>query len=138
VRRRNAISYLAAVALLIAATAPPRAEEAPPDATWIKAHASALALDVFQHLQAGQIDRAQLTPLYNQQLTDGAVKEMARHLKSYGAPTGGDLLQTHTIDTQTFTLVKLLFERGEALTMMIDYDADRKITAISFPNMGQD
>ncbi len=137
-RRRNAMKYLAAAALLFATMSVPRAEEAALDAAWIKAHASALALDLFQHLQAGRIDRAQLTPLYSQQLPDSAVAEMARRLKTYGAPTGSDLRQFRTMDTQTFTLVKLFFERGDAMTIMIGYDENRKITAISFPSMGQE
>jgi hypothetical protein len=92
-------------------------------------------------MQTGQIDRAQLTPNYSAQLTDDAVKHMAQYLKEYKygvVPTGAEVLQRRTIDAQAFCLVKLLFPRGDAASLMLGFNPAGKITGISLTGMAGD
>jgi hypothetical protein len=96
------------------------------------------ALQWFERLQAGQIDRTQMTTALGERLTDDAVKEMARYLKSYGAATRDEIIQTRTIENQTFYVLKLFLQRGDALTLLIGFDENGKITGVTFPSMGQE
>ena len=92
-----------------------------------------LALQWFAQMEAGQIDRAQLTSGYSAQLTDDAVQAMSRQLKQYGAsPTSAQVLRNRTTDDQTFYLVKLIFPRGDAAAMLVGFDTQGKITGIDF------
>jgi hypothetical protein len=96
------------------------------------------ALGLFERLQAGQVDRTQMTTALSEHLTDEAVQEMARYLKSYGPATGDEIVQTRKIQDQTFYVVKLFLQRGDALSLLIGFDENGKITGISFPSMGQE
>jgi hypothetical protein len=97
-----------------------------------------LALEWFECLQAGQIDRTQMTTELSAHLTDDAVMGMARHLKTYGPATGDEIVQIRTIQDQTFYVVKLFLERGDALSLLIGFDDKGRITGISFSSMGQE
>jgi hypothetical protein len=56
-------------------------------------------------MEAGQIDRTQLTPQYGVQLTDHAVQATSYQLKEYGAsPIGAQVLRSHTAGDQTIHL----------------------------------
>ena len=96
------------------------------------------ALQWFERLQTGEIDRTQMTAALNENLTDDSVKEMARYLKSYGPATGDEIIQTRKIQDQTFYVVKLFLQRGDALSMLIGFDENAKITGITFPGMGRE
>jgi hypothetical protein len=101
----------------------------------------ALALRWFGEMQSGQIDRAQLAPGYSAQLTDDVVKKTAQYLKdhAYGAqPVGTQILLTRTIGDQKFYVVKLIFPRGDAASLMLGFDEDGKITGISLMSMAGD
>lgn len=98
----------------------------------------AFVLEWFAHLQAGQVDRTQMTTAFSEHLTDDAVKEMSRYIKSYGPATGDEIVQSRTIEDQTFYLVKIFLERGDALSLLIGFDKNGKITGITFPSMGQE
>ncbi len=101
--------------------------------------AKALALQWFLKLQAGKIDRAQYAPAYGALLTDDAVKAMSHHLNEYGAsPTSAEILQSRSAGTQRFYMVKLLFPRGDAASILFGLDSDSKITAISIVTMAGD
>ena len=53
------------------------------------------ALEWFTQMQAGRLDRACLTDVYNAQLTDDAVPAMSRHLNEYtwsAAEAGAEIL----------------------------------------------
>ena len=100
-------------------------------------HVKALALEWYEHMQSGQIDRTQLAKAYSDQLTDDAVQEMARYLKTYGPADGAQILQTRTMGRQTFYLVKLFLQRGDAMALLIGLDEAGKITGIAPANMGQ-
>ena len=98
----------------------------------------AFALDWFEHLQAGQIDRAQMTAALSETLTDDSVEEMSRYLKAYGPAMRGEITQNRRIQDQTFYVVKLFLQRGDALSLLIGFNDDGKITGITFPSMGQE
>jgi hypothetical protein len=100
-----------------------------------------LALVWFARMQTGQIDRTQLAAEYNAQLTDDAVQAMSRFLKEhdYGAsPTGAQVLKTSTVGEQTFYVVKLLFPRGDAASLLLGFNAEGKITGINLMSMAGD
>jgi hypothetical protein len=100
-----------------------------------------LALEWFGRMQSGQIDRSQLTPDYSAQLTDQAVQGLSKHLKedNYGvSPTGAKVLRERTAGEQTFYVVKLIFPRGDAASLLIGLNAEGKITGISFLSMAGD
>jgi hypothetical protein len=102
------------------------------------ASVKAIALEWFEHLQAGQIDRTQMTTALSETLTDDSVKEMSHYLKSYGPTTGAEIVQDRKIEDQTFYVVKLLLKRGDALSLLIGFDESGKITGVTFPSMGQE
>lgn len=96
------------------------------------------ALDWFRRLQEGQIDRTQMTTALSENLTDESVDEMSRHLKSYGPATGDEIAQNRRIEDQIFYVVKLFLQRGDALSLLIGFDHDGKVTGVTFPSMGQE
>jgi hypothetical protein len=100
-----------------------------------------LALQWFDRMRTGQIDRTQLTPDYSAQLTDGIVQAMSKYLKDhdYGAPPlGAQVIKTRTIGEQTFYVVKLVFPRGDAASLLFGFNANCKITGISLMSMAGD
>ena len=99
----------------------------------------AIALQWYSQMQAGQLDRTQLAAAYSAQLRDGAVREMSRKVNLYGAsPNSAQVLQSRTIADQKFYLVKLIFPRGDAASLLIGFDAQGKITGIDFMSMAGD
>jgi hypothetical protein len=107
----------------------------PPAADNVKA----LALRWYEQMQAGKLDRSQLAAAYSAQLTDDAVRGMSRKVNLYGAsPTSAEILQNRTIADQTFYLVKLIFPRGDAASLLIGFDAQGKITGINLMSMAGD
>ena len=76
----------------------------------------AFALEWFGRLRDCQIDRAQMTAeVSNNLITGYAVKEMSNYLKSYGAATGDEIVESRTMENQRFYLVEIFFHRGGAL-----------------------
>ena len=129
--------YLAAL-MLVAALLTGGAVSAladPPAADNVKA----LALRWYERMQAGQLDRTQLAAPYSAQLTNDAVREMSRNVNLYGAsPTSAEILQSRTTADQTFYLVKLIFPRGDAASLLIGFDTQGKITGINLMSMAGD
>ena len=112
-----------------------------PSSEWTANEVEALALEWFAQMQSGQIDRTQLAAEYSAQLTDDAVREMSRYLKEYkygASPTGAQVLKTRAIGEQTFYVVKLVFPRGDAASLLLGFNAERKITGISLMSMAGD
>jgi hypothetical protein len=98
-----------------------------------------LALEWYLGMQAGQIDRTQLTDAYSAQLTDHAVQEMSRRLNEYGAsPRSAEILQSRTIGDQTFHVLKFHFPRGDAASFLFGFGAEGKITGIGLTMMAGD
>ena len=107
----------------------------PPAADEVKA----LALRWYTQMQVGQLDRAQLAAAYSAQLSDDAVREMSRKVSLYGAlPKCAEILQSRALGDQRFYLVKLIFPRGDAASLLIGFDAQGKITGIDFVSMAGD
>ena len=101
----------------------------------------ALALKWFAQMQTGHIDRAQLTSGYNARLTNDAVREMSLYLKEhdYGVPPlRAEVVQTRTSGDQTLYVVKLVFPRGDAASLLFGFNAQGKITGISLLSMAGD
>jgi hypothetical protein len=101
----------------------------------------AVALQWFEQMRTGRIDRTQLTPEYSAQLSDDAVKKMSAYLNEYkygASPTGAQVLRTRTIGEQTFYDVKLTFPRGDAASLLFGFNAEGKITGIALMSMAGD
>ncbi len=101
----------------------------------------ALALQWFARMRTGEIDRSQLAPEYDAHLTVRAVEDMSRYLKAYefGAlPLEARVLKTSDAGTQRFHVVKILFPRGDAASLLMGLNADGKITGISLMSMAGD
>jgi hypothetical protein len=101
----------------------------------------AIALNWFEQMRTGQIDRTQLSAEYSAQLTDDAVKKMSAYLNEhkYGAsPTGAQILRTRSIGEQTFYDVKFTFPRGDAASLLLGFNAEGKITGIALMSMAGD
>jgi hypothetical protein len=98
-----------------------------------------LALHWFAQMQAGKIERAEYAAAYGAQLTDDAVQAMSHHLNEYGAsPIRSEIMQKRLIDNQTFYLVKLVFPRGDAASLLFSFDIEGKITGIGVESMAGD
>jgi hypothetical protein len=99
----------------------------------------AFALQWYEQMQAGKIDRNQYTAAYSAQLTDDAVQAMSHHLNEYGAsPLHAEVMQKRSIDSQTFYRVKLIFPRGDAASVVFGFDAAGKITGVAVESMAGD
>ena len=136
---------LAAIALLAAALS--SADAASPPAFPAQAgvltdkSVEAVALQWFERMRTGQIDRTQLTAQYSAQLTDDVVKKTSAYLTEYkygASPSAAKILRTRTIGEQTFYNVKLLFPRGDAASLLFGFDAEGKITGIALMSMAGD
>ena len=137
-RRRFAQETLLATLLLFGSLVFALGDQSSPVDANSSNSVKAFTLQWFGHLQAGQIDRTQMMTALNEHLTDDAVKEMARYLKSYGPATGDEIVENRRIQNQTFYVVKLFLVRGDALTLLIGFDDDGKVTGITFPSMGRE
>jgi hypothetical protein len=128
-------------ALLTGSVAAALAGSPPPSSVPREKSIETLALEWFAKMRTGQIDRTQLTADYSAQLTDDAVQAMSRYLKEYeygASPTGAQVLKTRTIGEQTFYVVKLVFPRGDAASLLLGFNAEGKITGISLMSMAGD
>jgi hypothetical protein len=128
-------------ALLTGSVAAALAGSPPPSSVPTENSVETLALEWFAKMRTGQIDRTQLAADYSAQLTDDAVQAMSRYLKEYeygASPTGAQVLKTRTIGEQTFYVVKLVFPRGDAASLLLGFNAEGKITGISLMSMAGD
>jgi hypothetical protein len=118
-----------------------KALESSPTGPQAEGSVERLALDWFERMRTGKIDRTRLTVEYNNQLTDAAVQEMAEFLKQYeygAAPLGAQVLLKRSGGQQTFYIVKIVFPRGDAASLMFGFDADGKISGINLMSMAGD
>ena len=128
-------------ALLTGSVAAALAGSPPPSSVPTENSVETLALEWFAKMRTGQIDRTQLAAAYSAQLTDDAVQAMSRYLKEYeygASPTGAQVLKTRAIGEQTFYVVKLVFPRGDAASLLLGFNAEGKITGISLMSMAGD
>jgi hypothetical protein len=137
--RRRFVGIGLAATLLTGGIAAGLTDGAPPASAQSEDRVRALALQWFVQLQAGHLDRTQLTAAYSAQLTDEIVRVTSRHLNQYGAsPIVAHIMLSRTIGEQTFYLVKLHFPRGDAASLLLGFNAEGKITGISIMSMAGD
>jgi hypothetical protein len=128
-----------AAALLAGSSAAALADPAPVSNAPTHDDVKTIALRWYAEMQAGRLDRTKLTAAYSAQLTDDAARQMSRKVNFYGAsPKSTEILQSRTVADQTFYLVKLIFPRGDAASLLIGFDADGKINGIDFISMAGD
>jgi len=129
----------AVTAVLTGNVAAALADPASPTNAAAEERAKALPLRWYKQMQAGQIDRRQLTAAYSAQLSDDVVRQMSHNVNLYGAsPKSAEILQSRTTADQKFCLVKLIFPRGDAASLLMGFDAQGKITGINFLSMAAD
>jgi hypothetical protein len=99
----------------------------------------AFALQWYARMQAGNFDRSQYAATYGAQLTPEAVRAMSQHLNQYGAsPLRAEIVKKRSVENQTFYLVKFIFPRGDAASLLFGFDAEGKITGIGVESMAGD
>jgi hypothetical protein len=134
---RVGVSGLVA-ALLVCPGAPAHADAAPSVVSTVDG-VTAFAMHRFTEMQAGRTDRSQYAAAYRAQVTDDAVKAMSHALNEYGAsPLRAEIVQTRKIDDQTFYVVKFVFPRGDATSLLFGFDAAGKITGVGVGGMAGD
>jgi hypothetical protein len=132
--RRTGLAALVA-ALTVGPIAPASTDTAPA----AEASVTAWTMQWFEEMQAGRTDRSQYAPTYRAQITDDAVTEMSHALNKYGAsPLRAEIVQTRNSGEQTFYVVKFVFPRGDATSMLFGFDAAGKITGVGIGGMAGD
>lgn len=72
-------------------------------------------------------------------MTDEAVAAMARDLNRYGAsPLRAEIVNTKKEGDQTFAIVKFVFPRGDATSLLFGFDASGKVTGIAVGGIAGD
>ena len=125
--------------LAIQPVARARADAAAPASAPTQASVTAWTMHWFTEMQAGRTDRSQYAPVYRAQVTDDAVRAMSHDLDKYGAsPLRAEIVQTRKIEDQTFYVVKFVFPRGDATSLLFGFDAAGKITAVGVGGVAGD
>src|ERR1700722_17697995 len=91
------------------------------------------AVEWFDRMRTGQIDRTQLSADFNAQLTDATVETTSRFLQAHGyveSPTAATLVDTKTAGDETLYTVKLSFAQGKATNLQISVGDDGKYNDI--------
>jgi hypothetical protein len=132
-------SVLLVLALLTVGITAPPANAAPPVSMATDDSVKAFTLQWYAQMQAGKFDRSQYSAAYGAQLTDEAVQAMSKHLNVYGAsPLRAEIMKKHSVENQTFYLMKFIFPRGDAASLLFGFDAEGKITGIGVESMAGD
>jgi len=97
------------------------------------------AMNWFTEAMAGRINRLQYSATFAPQVTDEAVAKMASDLNKYGAsPLRAEIVQTKKDGEQRFYVLKFVFPRGDATSLLFGFDARGKITGIAVGGMAGD
>ncbi|WP_294535136.1 hypothetical protein [uncultured Rhodoblastus sp.] len=100
---------------------------------------SAWAMRWFTEMMAGRTDRSQYATAFASQVTDAAVAGMAHDLNEYGAaPLRAEIVQTRKDGDQTFAIVKFVFPRGDATSLLFGFDTAGKITGVAVGGIAGD
>lgn len=92
----------------------------------------AWAMRWFTEMMAGRTDRSQYSADFAPQVTDETVARIAQDLNRYGAsPLRAEIVQTKKDGDQTFAVVKFVFPRGDASSLLFGFDAAGKITGVA-------
>jgi len=128
---------LALLAFAPAATA--RADEVPASGAPTGATLTNWAMHWFTEMMAGRTDRSQYAPAFAPQVTDDAVARIAQDLNRYGAaPLRAEIVQSKKDGEQTFYVLKFVFPRGDATSLLFGFDAAGKITGVAVGGMAGD
>ena len=128
------IATVAAGPLLMA-----RAEEAPLGAVPTGSALTVRVMRWFTEMMGGRTDRSQYSADFASQVTDAAVARIAHDLNTYGAsPLRAEIVQTKKDGDQTFAVVKFVFPRGDATSLLFGFDAAGKITGVAVGGMAGD
>jgi hypothetical protein len=132
------VAVLAAV-LAVGPVAPLCSDAASPAGAPTEGGMTAWAMQWFKEMQAGHTDPSQYAPAYRAQVTNDAVKAMSHALDEYGAaPLHAEIVQTRKIGEQTFYVVKFVFPRGDATTLLFGFDPAGKITGVGVGGLAGD
>ena len=116
-----------------------RPADAAPPASWPRTRCKGFAIQWFAEMQAGKIDRSLYAPAYVAQVTPEGVRPMSRDLNQYGAsPLRAEIMKKRSAENQTFYLVKFVFPRGDATSLLFGFDAGGRITGIGVESMAGD
>ncbi len=138
VLRRIGLALLV-VLLAVAPVATVRADETPVVATPTGAPLTTWAMQWFAEAMTGRTDRSQYAPAFAPQVTDEAVARISHDLNHYGAaPLRAEIVQTKKEGDQTFTVLKFVFPRGDATSLLFGFDAAGKITGIAVGGLAGD
>ena len=136
--RRVGVPVLVA-ALSVGPIAPVRVDAQSTAGAPTEASVTTWAMQWFKEMQAGRTDRSQYAPAYRAQVTDDAIKGMSQALDKYGAsPLRAEIVQTRKIGEQTFYMVKFVFPRGDATSLLFGFDAAGKVTGVGIGGMAGD
>ncbi len=137
--RRIGFFLLVAAVLAAGPLVSARADETPPAGAPTDAALTTWAMRWITEVMAGRTDRSQYAPAFVAQVTDEAVATMARDLNRYGAaPLRAEIVKTEKDGDQTFAIVKFVFPRGDATSLLFGFDAAGKITGVAVGGMAGD
>jgi hypothetical protein len=100
-----------------------------------------VALQLFEQMRTGELDRTQLSSEYSAQLTDEAVQQMSHYLTrhQFGVPPkGAQVVLTRSNGGQKFHVVRLHYPRGDATSLLLGFDGAGKITGVILLGMAGD
>jgi hypothetical protein len=136
--RRSGVALLIAM-LAAAPVAIVRADEVPPVAARTDADLTTWAMHWITEIMAGRTDRSQYSGAFAPQVTDEAVARIAHDLNRYGAaPLRAEIVQSTKEGDQTFTILKFVFPRGDATSLIFGFDAAGKITGVALGGLAGD
>ena len=115
------------------------APKSAPIAAKTDAELTTWAMRWITEVMAGRTERSQYAPAFAPQVTTEAIARMARDLNAYGAaPLRAEIVQTKKDGDQTFAVVKFVFPRGDATSLLFGFDAAGKVTGIAVGGMAGD
>jgi hypothetical protein len=138
VSRSTALSLL--IVLLAAfPLAMVRAEEVLGAAAPASAALTTWAMHWFTEMMAGRTDPSEYAPAFAPQVTDEAVAHISRDLNRYGAaPLRAEIVQAKKDGGQNFYVLKFVFPRGDATSLLFGFDSAGKITGVALGGLAGD
>ena len=141
---RRIVFFLLTAFLAAAPAVNARADErphaaAPTGSSLTNAALAAWAMHWFTEMMAGRTDRSQYSADFAPQVTDAVVARIAHDLNTYGAPPlRAEIARTKKDGDQTFAVVKFVFPRGDATSLLFGFDAAGKVTAFALGGLAGD
>lgn len=127
------------VALTVGLVAPFRANAMPSAGAQSDANMTVFLMRWFNEMQSGRTERSLYAPAYAAQVSDEAVATMSRDLNKYGAsPLRAEIEQSRKEGDQSFYIVKFVFPRGDATSLLFGFDAAGKISGIAIGGLAGD